>query len=293
MRSRAVTFANFLRQPYPYYFTQDKLGKLALAICVPAFLFVYLFEPFNVNPEEHKMAYFWISFIHVAVSSLVLYGCYSLVNLLKIEEEKWTLGKEIAGLALVLLFMGIANFLIRDLFYDNHHNWSFRYLLEEVRNTFLVGILLVLLLVPLNFARIYSRNSGKAASFETPAKENNIPPRGGVEICTQVKSDDFSLQVEDFLFARAEGNYVEFYLTGEQNKKLLKRIAMKELEQQLSSFPQIIKTHRSYLVNLQKVTSVAGNAQGYQLSLEQFPSTVPVSRGMIHKFDKVFANPAL
>ncbi|MDX1603143.1 MAG: hypothetical protein R3209_08720, partial [Salinimicrobium sediminis] len=105
MRSRAVTFANFLRQPYPYYFTQDKLGKLALAICVPAFLFVYLFEPFNVNPEEHKMAYFWISFIHVTVSGLVLYGCYSLANLLKIEEEKWTRGKEIAGLALVLLFM--------------------------------------------------------------------------------------------------------------------------------------------------------------------------------------------
>ena len=294
MRSRAVTFANFLRQPYPYYFGQENLGKLALAVFVPALLFVFFFEPFNVEPQEHKMPYFWISFIHVAVSGIVLYGCYSLVNLLKVEEEQWTLGKEIAMLSTVLLIMGVANFLIRDLFYNNENNWSFQYLFEEVRNTFLVGILLVLLLVPLNFARIYSRNFSKAASFEAAGKEIGLKAKERIPIVTQLKSDDFSLELEHFLFARAEGNYVEFHLLADgKNKKLLKRIAMKDLEQQLAGLPKILKTHRSFLVNLEKVTAVSGNAQGYRLALEHFSSTLPVSRGMIPKFDKAFTSLAL
>ena len=294
MRSKAVTFVNFLRQPYPYYFNGKSLGKLALGIFLLSFFFVYLFEPFHVDPHEHRMGYFWISFFHVAVSCLVFYSCFKLVNLFKIEEEKWTVGKEILGLGLVLLFMGLANFFLRDLLYNNPNNWSFHYLLEEVRNTFLVGILIVFILVPLNFARIYGRNLRKAESFQTPAVEVDSPAVGEVLIQTQLRSDDFYLQLQDFLFAKAEGNYVEFHVVQNgEAKRLLKRIAMKDLEGQLSRFPSILKTHRSYLVNLKKVTAVSGNAQGYQLSLEWDSAIVPVSRGMIKKFDEAFASPAL
>lgn len=294
MKSKAVSFANFLRQAYPYYFHQHSLGKLALGIFFLGFFFVYLFEPFNVNPEEHKMSYLWISLLHVAVSCLVFYGCFTLVNLLEIEEEKWTVGKEILGLSLVLLIMGMANFLIRDLLYNNPNNWSFPYLMEEVRNTFLVGVLIVFILVPLNFAWIYSRHFHKAESLQIPPVEANTSGADQILIQTRLKADDFRLQLEKFLFAKAEGNYVEFHLATEaENKKLLKRMTIKDLEGQLKGFPFILKTHRSYLVSLKNVTAVSGNAQGYRLSLRQSQATVPVSRTLIKKFDEAFATLAL
>ncbi len=240
------------------------------------------------------MNYFWISLLHIVVSCLVFYTCFTLINLLKVEEEKWTSGKEILSLSLVLLVMGLGNFLIRDLLYDNPNNWSFLYLLEEIKNTFLVGLLIVFILVPLNFARIYGRNFRKAESFQAPDPNIIYQRAEQVLIETQLKSDDFSLQLENFLFAKAEGNYVEIHLNpGSQNIKLLKRITIKEFEKQLEDFPWIFKTHRSYLVNLNKITAVSGNAQGYQLSLQQESVTVPVSRGMIKKFDEAFTRPAL
>lgn len=294
MKFKAVTFANFLRQPYPYYFSRQSLGKLALGIFFLSFFFVYLFEPFNVNHQEHRFNYFWISFLHVAISCLVFISCFTLVNLFKPEEEKWTVGKEILSLFLVLFLMGVSNFLIRDLIYNNPNNWSLNYLMEEVRNTVLVGSLIISILVPLNFARIYSRNSRKAETFHPAANEEMLPLVTEVLIQTQVKADDFILEPEKFLFAKAEGNYLEIHLTlNGINKRFLKRITIKDLERQLKEFPWILKTHRSYLVNLRNVTAVSGNAQGYQLTLREHSATVPVSRGMIKKFDEAFTVPAL
>lgn len=295
LKSQAVTFFNFLRQSYPYYFSQHSLGKLTLGIFFLSFLFVYLFEPFNVNPEEHKLNYFWISLLHVAISSLVFFSCFTLINTFKLEEEKWTVGKEISGLILVLILMGIANFLIRDILYGNPNNWSFFYLLEEVRNTLLVGALIISILVPLNFARVYSRNSRKAETLHPVSINKECFSQGDqIFIETQLKADNFNFHSEEFLFARAEGNYVEFHLVLDgKNKKLLKRVTMKDLERQLTEISWIIKIHRSYLVNLKKVTAVTGNAQGYQLSIRHYPDTIPVSRGMIKMFDEAFTTLAL
>ena len=60
---------------------------------------------------------------------------------------------------------------------------------------------------------------------------------------------------------------------------------MKELESALSPYSNIIKTHRSFLVNLLHIHSVSGNAQGYKLHLSNFDEPVPVSRNMIEDFN--------
>ncbi len=275
---------NLLNQPYPYYYQQKDLVKLVLGVFFIGFCFIYFFEPFNVEVEEHRMGYFWISLVHAVLASLEVFLFFSILNLLKIKEEQWTVGREMFALALVLLSIGIGSFLIRDLIYDNPHNWSMNYLLEEVRNAFLIGMLLVFILVPLNFSRIYRKNVEHAAAFEPGNRvlQATLPKRT-VWIETGVKSDSFNLSLEDFLFAKAEGNYLEFYFSGGQ--KELKRLTMKELEFQLQEFPWILKTHRSYLVNTRKISKVAGNAQGYQLSLLDSPQLAPVSRGMISTFD--------
>jgi len=276
--------ASLLKEPYPYYYQQQDLPKVLLGVFLVGFGFIYFFEPFNVEVQEHRMGYFWISLIHAGLASLEVYLIFTVLNLLKIREEQWTVGREMFSLALVLLSIGIGSFLIRDLIYDNPHNWSMGYLLEEIRNAFLIGLLLVFILVPLNYSRIYRKNAEHAAAFE-PGVETEKEPKSevSVRIETMVKSDNFTLDLENFLFAKAEGNYLEFYLMNGQ--KELKRLTMKELEVQLQDFPWILKTHRSYLVNTRKITKVAGNAQGYQLSLSDFPQAVPVSRGMISAFD--------
>ena len=116
------------------------------------FFFNYAFEPFNVSYTEHKMNYFFISIIHSVTPVFVLLMIYMVRQWLQ-PEEKWNIAKEALLVTLFFLCIGVIQFLIRDLIYDNENNWSLQYLFEEIRNTFLVGSLFVVILIPINFNR--------------------------------------------------------------------------------------------------------------------------------------------
>ena len=274
----------FLLQPYPFYYKGRALWKLAGILFVMTLLFSYLFQPFVVYTPEHKMDYFWISVIHACTPVLII-ALFSLLSISARREEKWNVGKEILLVLTFLFLVGIVQFLIRDLIYDNPNNWSLRYLFEEIRNTLFIGSLFAVLLVSLNFNRLNIRNIKNAHTVNVPSGRPDRDAEVTIFIETEVKGDDFNLKLDDFLFAMADGNYVEFYLRNGGTGKLVKRITIKELESTLKPFPNIIRTHRSYLVNLHHISSVTGNAQGYKLKLDSYIGMVPVSRQMIKDFD--------
>jgi hypothetical protein len=285
----SANFKDFLKQPYPYYFKGKNLWILATVIFGMSMAFNYFFEPFVVYRPEHKVSYFWISMIH----SLNAFLCVLLIiglNNLRVNEDEWTVGKEITLIAGVLLMIGISQFLVRDLIYNNPDNWSMRYFLEEVRNTFMVGVLFAVILVPMNYLRLMKAHLKTAKSLNSQQQPDfSLEREKLLPIVTQQKSDDFDLNPDDFLFAKAEGNYLEIYFEkGDKAKKVLKRMTLKELESQLQSFPHFFKTHRSFLVNLQKVAQVKGNAQGYQLEIKSHSDSLPVSRGMVDDFERKF-----
>ncbi len=274
----------FLKQPYPFYYQGKELIVITTLIFFMSFSFNYFFEPFDVYVPEHKMDFFWISLIH-AISPVILIILLSLIGLNSQTEENWTIGKDIVFLFLYLLLIGIAQFLIRDLIYDNPNNWSLKYLIEEIRNTIFVGVLFALIIIPLNFSRLNSKNTKQANYLNTSHDSTKSTESKNILIKTKLKNEDLQLNVKNLLFAKAEGNYVELYLKEEKVNKVLKRITIKELESILKPYPAIIKTHRSYLVNLEHIKNVSGNAQGYKLKLDKIPDKIPVSRNMITKFN--------
>ncbi len=276
-----------LNTPYPFYFRGRTLLKFALVIFLLAFFFNYFFTPFNVNPDEQKMSYFWISLIHSATPVLVLFIMYPFIHYSPSIDEGWTIGKDLLFLSVFLLLIGIGQFLVRDLIYDNPNNWSWGYFREEICNTFLVGILLVGLIVSVNFNRLNARYIKEAQELERSrlGKERQ-KVRSVLPIETQVKMDRFDLEIDKFLFAKAEGNYLTIHLSEDDTQiKVLKRISITDFEKQVRAFKDIIRTHRSYIVNLAFLRHVKGNAQGFQLSLEQCDQEIPVSRTMIPAFE--------
>lgn len=280
MRAR---LSKFLSQPYPFYYEGKSLLVIVVIIFLASLFFNYLFEPFIVNKAEHRMNFFWICTIHGAVSSAVLGLFFLPIGKIQNIGEKWKMREEILSLFIALVLIGIGQFLIRDIIYDNPYNWSWRYFFEEIRNTLLVGSLFIALFLPYNFSRLFKHNYTRALAF-SPNQDFKLTHSTRLFIHTQLKADDFYLDLDRFLFAKAEKNYVEIYLLNE-SKKLLKRITFKELENQLLPFGQFCKTHRSYLVNLTMVKSMSGNAQGYKLKLKESDESVPVSRSMINVFE--------
>ncbi len=273
----------FLSQPYPFFYKGKILWLVAGLLFMATLLFSYLFEPFEVYLPEHKMNYFWISLIH-ALNPVLIVVFFSLIKIPSKTVENWNVRKEMLLIILFLFLVGIAQFMIRDIIYNNPNNWSMRYLYEEVRNTILIGTLFAILFTSLNFNRLNERNIKKANALKLPG-DNLKSSDSTVFIETQVKSDNFKLDVDDFIFAKADGNYVELYLKDKKIIKMVKRVSLKELESLLKPFPNIIKTHRSYLVNINYINKVIGNAQGYKLHIHNYDKIIPVSRNMIQHFE--------
>lgn len=277
-----------LKQPYPFHYRRKSLHLLAVLSFAIIFLFLWLFEPFHVNPEEQKLDYWLICLLHAFVPAFIFYTYFLLLGIVVSEKttDSWTLGKEIQHLCILFFLFGIASFLVRDLIYTNPDNWSWRYFFEEIKNTFLGGSLIASLLILLNFYRLYTTTQNQAIELNKHLQEGKKPEPQRLFIKTQVKADDFDLEIDTLFFVRAEGNYVEiFYRTANEVKKELKRIPLAKLEAQLSNYPQLIRSHRAYLINTNNIHLISGNAQGYQVSFTGTNEQALVSRSKMTAFN--------
>ena len=95
----------------------------------------------------------------------------------------------------------------------------------------------------------------------------------------------------DFLYAESDGNYVSIHYTKDsKEKELLLRATMSQIEEAFSAMPRAVKCHRAFLVNIDKVEKVSGNAQGLRLRMAHCSEEVPVSRAHVNKVKQLLGN---
>ncbi|WP_176829781.1 LytR/AlgR family response regulator transcription factor [Tenacibaculum sp. MAR_2009_124] len=215
--------------------------------------------------------------------SLVVFFILVLVlQLFRTNGKTWRIKDEFGFLLTLIIIIGVFQFLIRDFIYDKDDNWSLRYLYEEVRNTILVGGLLIFIITSINAKRLNLKKESKEK--EGMFSKDSIPfVSNEIAIKTQVRLDDFVLNINEFVCAKSDKNYVKIVLN---NDVMLKRMTIKSLEDQLCSYKFIFRTHRSFILNLKVVQSVERSSQGYKVLIRNFKEIVPVSRAMIIEFDK-------
>lgn len=117
------------------------------------------------------------------------------------------------------------------------------------------------------------------------SKGQDEPSRPAAETEPTIKlmgstKKQIEIRIADFIYAGSVGNYVEVAFIaadGKQRKEALRQ-TMKELESQLEGYPYIVRCHRAFMVNINRIRSAKGNSQGYTLTLDGSPDTVPVSR---------------
>ena len=90
--------------------------------------------------------------------------------------------------------------------------------------------------------------------------------------------ESLELPLRDWLFVEANDNYVTFHwrATSGIEKRML-RMNLKNAEEQLDG-ARVLRCHRSFLVNVDAVGDVTGNANGYKLVLKNCTHVIPVSR---------------
>ncbi|WP_145858883.1 LytTR family DNA-binding domain-containing protein [Pedobacter suwonensis] len=278
---------------YPDRYRKKNLFKTVSIIFGVILGFLILLKPFEVNTSQQKVNYFFICCLHALLPAVIIYFYFTLLNYFRAkyaENQSWSLPSEYAHVGISLLFTGIVSFLIRDFIYFNQDNWTWHYLWEEVRNCFVAGILLYFLMRMAMFYFESKKDTSLIFQF-TPLdlKSQNNSGNTLIYVKTQVKQDDFTLDPNDLLFAKADGNYIE--ITTCNNNQLnieLKRISLTQFESQLLFNRNFFRCHRAFLVNMCYIKNVTGKSQGLMLSFDHTADQVPVSRAQLVAFNALY-----
>lgn len=92
--------------------------------------------------------------------------------------------------------------------------------------------------------------------------------------------ESLAVMASNFVYAKAEGNYsVVCYAEDNGNlKTMMLRMKLNVVEGIVKDFRQIVRCHRSYIVNLDHVTGRSSRANGITLVVDNGKDSVPVSR---------------
>lgn len=87
---------------------------------------------------------------------------------------------------------------------------------------------------------------------------------------------------------KSEGNYVEvFYRQNQEKQKELIRNRLKAIEEQLPP-TDFFRCHKRFIINLQHIQKVEGNARNLELVSDNFEEKIPVSRSKSEMLQQLF-----
>lgn len=251
-------------------------------------LFLGLFQPFGIS--ELPVAQQWLHAAYFGLVTFVVSG-FLQAGLPRLfpqvfAEEHWKSWKEIVLLLWVLLCISAANYLLMYWLYPQTS--LFRSFGQVLLMTVQVGIFPVVAMVFFKQMLLYRRYAAAAMAvnktLEMPEVEpaSEVPaPATSIVLTGEGQKDRLTLPLADLLWIASADNYVrvQFRAEGQVRSQLL-RASLKSIEQQLAPYSGLFRCHRMYLVNLEQVTGVSGNAQGLRLHIQGAEESVPVSRSL-------------
>lgn len=290
----------FLRQPFPQ---DNSLGyslRISRSFAIFIFLFLLVFRPFNMNTLPERVIWF-----NCAVFALVTFVCIFLLDVIlprlfphQFKESNWTTGKQILNVLVVLFFIGVANSLLFPVLFRSQFSWNNFWRAQFI--TCLVGLL------PITIFTLYRQNiwlhqfRREAALLQEKLEEKKkeeTRETGSVRapqlITFMGENSNEKLSVEDhqLVYLESASNYVKVFF--EKNDRLnyaIIRSTMKKMEETLQDHAMFFRCHRTYIINLDKIEAVEGNAQGYKIKITGSEERLPVSRNLNKEFsDRLLA----
>jgi len=286
--------SSFLFAPFPIDLSVKKRLLNGLLVGLFVALFLFLFKPFGISEGEFFTNHPYIKFLGFGVVTfigmLIVDLGLPLIFPKFFEEKNYTLFKEIliGALTILIIAMGNVIYLVQIIGVDMEYVGA----LTMIWQTLLVGIFPLSAMTIFRYSSLLRSNVATSAEISNNAKLPNrleMSPKTSSPLLD--RSSENGTQEIDFsnlLYAEAVGNYVNVTSAAEGDiSRNLYRMTLKSVAED-TALKHIRRCHRSYVVNLNKVIAVNGNAQGLKLTLNNCEEAIPVSRKYISEVKEYF-----
>lgn len=285
-----------LRAQYPNSDTSREIIVTSSIVGILLYFSIIIYQPFGTSQFEH--AYKYLLLFPYAI--ITAFSFCSVNLLISKQKRKWTIGLELFKTFLILVVISFFSYLYNTLFLSQV-NLSFENFLYMFVYTSALGFPVVLIYILARY--IYLNNKNKPAIGNRIAdnkpfikQENFIQIDDcAIKLCIVADSADSTLEIaeQDFVYAESADNYciLYFYENGIIQTKFI-RISLTKLLDQIQT-DTIKKVHRSFIVNLKKVTKFKGNASGYKISIENMEKELSISRNYVYLILPILKNIAV
>lgn len=253
------------------------------------FFFLLIFQPFGLQHYEHPhKEWQLLTYGLITTASMLLSNVLFRFFLPKwFNKASWSVGKNILYTLWMFFLIGTVNLLYSVKL--GFLSLTFMGFLSYQGITLLVGSFPVIISTLIVYQKRLKAALKEANALNQSISVENTLKDETLSIPSKNKSEQLELKLNQLLFIKSVENYVEVYCQNESKlEKHLLRNTLKEIEKALTHYSKIKRCHRSYLVNLKKVASFSGNAQGLSLQLKGTPTEeIPVSRSYVAEIKKV------
>lgn len=247
-----------------YLMLKSNIVRLILFTAFFALIFINVYAPFGVDVWFHTTRWQLLLYSSVITLTGVLVVVISRIIMYYTRRTKLLrLWQYLVWVLAEVFFMGLFYTLYQKLIL--HDPRFFPDLLTlSVQNTALV------LLLPYSVLWLYFSWEDKKTRLEKIRKEGTPDGqvKGMVHFCDERGGLRFSLKAENLLYLEAADNYVYIhYLDNGKLSRHLLRSNLKRLEGELHD-TALIRCHRSYMVNSEKVSLIRREKEGLRLEME-------------------------
>ncbi len=267
---------SFLNKEYPFvresHWLRDCLGW-----GIVVFLILYLLQPFGFSLYEGNklMVSFMFGVVTFVCCVTYEFGVFRTMRKYLKVCKVWHMGLALLG---IVLFNGVCNWLYFSYVFLCPLTWGI--FLQFMRWAFIFGAIIT------SISLFASYNHYLREQIET-LKSNNEGELMGINITLHdqnLRESDLHIPLNNLLYVEAKKNNVAVcYLEEEKVVSKVLHTTLSTVEEALAQYENVIRCHRSFLVNLNQVASAQGNSNGYQLTLAKCHSIIPVSRSYVPK----------
>jgi len=280
---------SFFQTSFPLDTDARSKWMMVLIPGIFAALFLNIFQPFTIHNPQWNFGFMLIISGYGAIASLLLFinefgvrPCFPSY----FTPQSWTVGRHLLwfGWHLLCLSFGIYAYwkflccgwmAIFD--FEGYPMMLFR--------TFAVGIFPVSALMSWDWIKSLKTQARSASD------NSNAPTPSLITLTSEYHNEQLRLLSSQVLYLEAADNYVAVYFQkeGKTTKKLI-RSSLSRMEKELDGFPQFLRCHRSYIINLEQVVSVRGNSKKREAQLRGLEEVIPIARKKADRLQKSLAS---
>lgn len=286
---------SFLTRTYPFKQSEHWLRDCIIYGVIIWAIF-WLLQPFGFSMYSGNKCLVAAMFGLVTSCCYALYGWTVSKHLLQFVKpwRIWHQGCHVLGL---IFFIAICNFLLFSFVF--HYPITIGIFLLFLYWTVIIGIIITVLTIGVEYNRSLRDRMEALLSNTTEEQEDvsitihDTSVRGhstSGRLLPQERKNDLTIPINNLLYIEAQKNNVSVcYLEDSKLTHLEIHTTLTAVIEELKAYENIFQCHRSFVVNVNNITSAKGNSNGYQLTLGPCTNTIPVSRSYVPRLKSFIA----